>query len=135
VIVASALDWRYGWSQPPGPVSVVGLALVAAGLGIAMAVTIQNGYAAANIAVESGQQLASTGWYGLVRHPMYFGNVIMMIGIPLALGSYWALLFVVPGLLVLALRITDEETLLTEQLSGYADFTQKVPYRLIPHVW
>jgi protein-S-isoprenylcysteine O-methyltransferase Ste14 len=135
MIVTSALDWRYGLSQLPGPVSVVGLVLVAAGLGIAMAVTIQNGYAAANIAVESGQLLASTGWYGFVRHPMYFGNVIMMIGIPLALGSYWALLFLVPGLLVLALRITDEETLLTEQLAGYADFTQKVPYRLMPHVW
>ena len=76
-----------------------------------MLVTIQNGYAAANITVESGQQLCSTGWYGFVRHPMYFGNVILMIGTPLALGSYWGLLFVVVGLGVLALRINDEEAL------------------------
>jgi protein-S-isoprenylcysteine O-methyltransferase Ste14 len=100
-----------------------------------MLVTIQNGYAAANISVESGQQLASTGWYGLVRHPMYFGNVILMIGIPLALGSYWSLVFLVPGLAVLGLRISDEENLLTQQLDGYREYIQTVHYRLVPGVW
>ena len=112
MIVISALDFRFGWSTVPAAVSVLGLVLVGVGLTIAMLVTIQNGYAAANITVEDGQQLSSTGWYGFVRHPMYFGNVILMIGTPLALGSYWGLLFVIVGLAVLALRITDEETLL-----------------------
>ncbi len=73
-------------------VSVIGDVLVAAGLGLAMLVIIQNSYAAANVRVESGQQLVSTGLYGLVRHPMYTGNVVLMLGIPLALGSYWGLL-------------------------------------------
>jgi protein-S-isoprenylcysteine O-methyltransferase Ste14 len=50
---------------------------------------------------------------------MYIGNVIMMVGIRLALGSYWALVFVLPGLIVLALRIRDEEQLLGQRLSGY----------------
>ena len=113
MIVISALDFRFGWSTVPAAVSVVGDVLVAVGLTIAMLVTIQNGYAAANITVESGQQLSSTGWYGFVRHPMYFGNVILMIGVPLALGSYWGLLIVIAGLVVLALRINDEEALLT----------------------
>ena len=109
MIVISALDHRFGWSTVAAAVSVVGLVLVAVGLTIAMLVTIQNGYAAANVKVESGQQLSSTGWYGFVRHPMYFGNVILMIGAPLALGSYWGLLIVVVGLAVLAVRINDEE--------------------------
>ena len=120
MIVVSALDFRYGWSMVPAAVSVAGDVLVALGLGIAMLVVIQNGYAAANITVEAGQQLTSTGLYGLVRHPMYFGNVIMMVGIPLALGSYWGLLVVVPGLIGLGLRIVDEEKLLTQELAGYA---------------
>ena len=98
MIVFSALDFRFGWSRVPAAVSVIGLVLVAVGLTIAMLVTIQNGYAAANVKVESGQQLSSTGWYGFVRHPMYFGNVILMIGIPLALGSYWGLLSSSPAL-------------------------------------
>jgi protein-S-isoprenylcysteine O-methyltransferase Ste14 len=135
MIVVSALDFRFGWSTVPAAVPVVGLVLVAVGLTIAMLVTIQNGYAAANVTVESGQQLASTGWYGFVRHPMYFGNVILMIGVPLALGSYWGLLFVVVGLVVLALRINDEEALLTTDLAGYREYMQKVHYRLVPYVW
>ena len=135
MIVISALDFRFGWSSVPAAVSVVGDILVGVGLTIAMLVTIQNGYAAANVTVESGQQLSSTGWYGFVRHPMYFGNVIMMFGVPLALGSYWGLLIVIAGLAVLALRINDEEALLTQDLAGYREYMQKVHYRLVPFVW
>ena len=134
-IVVSALDFRFGWSSVPAAVSVAGDVLVAVGLGIAMLTTIQNGYASANITVESGQELVSTGMYSVVRHPMYFGNVVLMIGIPLALGSYWGLLFVIPGLAVLAVRILDEEKVLTQQLAGYPDYAQRVHYRLVPYVW
>ena len=135
MIVISALDFRFSGRRCPQPFRLVGLVLVAVGLTIAMLVTIQNGYAAANITVEPGQQLVSTGLYGFVRHPMYFGNVILMIGIPLALGSYWGLLIVIPGLVVLGLRISDEENLLTQQLAGYREYMQKVHYRLVPYVW
>lgn len=134
-IVVSALDFRFGWSSVPAAISVIGDVLVALGLGISMIVTIQNGYAAANVKVESGQDLVSTGLYGVVRHPMYFGNVVLMIGIPLALGSYWGLLFVIPGLAVLTTRILDEEKVLTQQLAGYRDYAQRVHYRLVPYVW
>jgi protein-S-isoprenylcysteine O-methyltransferase Ste14 len=100
-----------------------------------MLVVIQNNYAAATVRVEAGQSLASTGLYGLVRHPMYTANVIMMVGIPLALGSYCGLVLVVPGSMVLALRIRDEENMLTEELDGYLEYTEKVRYRLVPGVW
>jgi protein-S-isoprenylcysteine O-methyltransferase Ste14 len=88
MLVVSALDHRFGWSPVPTTVTVVGDILVAVGLGVAMLVIAQNGYAAANITIESGQTLISTGLYGLVRHPMYTGNVIMMVGVPLALDSH-----------------------------------------------
>lgn len=135
MIAISALDFGFGWSMVSAAISVVGLVLVAVGLTIAMLVTIQNGYAAANVTVESAQQLSSTGWYRFVRHPMYFGNVILMIGIPLALGSYWALLIVVPSLTVLAVRINDEEAMLRQELAGYREYTEKVHYQLMPYVW
>ena len=135
MIVVSVLDYRFGWSSVRAAVSVVGDVLVGAGLLIAMITTIQNGYAAANVKVESEQTVVSTGVYSLVRHPMYFGNIVMMIGVPLALGSYWALLFVIPGLAVLATRILDEEKLLSLELTGYADYIQRVHYRLVPYVW
>jgi protein-S-isoprenylcysteine O-methyltransferase Ste14 len=135
MIVISVLDFRFGWSAVTAAVSVLGLVLVAVGLTIAMLVTIQNGYAAANITVETGQQLSSTGWYGFVRHPMYFGNVILMVGVPLALGSYWGLLILLVGLAVLALRINDEEALLKKDLAGYDEYMDRVHYRLVPYVW
>ena len=73
--------------------------------------------------------------YAFVRHPMYFGNVVLMIGVPLALGSYWGLLFVIPGLVVLAIRIIDEEKVLAPELAGYREYAHKVHYRLVPYVW
>jgi protein-S-isoprenylcysteine O-methyltransferase Ste14 len=113
----------------------VGDVLVAVGLSVVMLVVIQNSYAAATIRVEAGQKLASTGLYGLVRHPMYTGNVILMVGIPLALGSYWGLAFVTLGVIVLAVRIRDEEKLLQAELDGYHEYMRKVRYRLVPLMW
>jgi protein-S-isoprenylcysteine O-methyltransferase Ste14 len=133
--IVSALDHRFGWSSVPAPVSVLGDVLVAVGLGVAMLVIVQNSYAAANVTVEAGQRLVCTGLYGLVRHPMYSGNVVLMLGVPLALGSYWGLLLLVPGVLVLVLRIRDEEELLTQELGGYREYTQQVHFRLVPYVW
>jgi protein-S-isoprenylcysteine O-methyltransferase Ste14 len=135
ILVVPALDHRFGWSHVPAWLSVLGIVMVAAGLGLTMLVVFQNRYASANITVEEGQPLVSTGLYGIVRHPMYFGNVILMIGISLGLGSYWALLLVLAGVLLMAVRIKDEEKMLTEQLDGYRQYTTKVRYRLVPLVW
>ena len=135
VLAVSALDHRFGWSQVRTAVSLVGDVMVATALGLVMLVVVQNSYAAATVRVEEGQKLVSTGLYGLVRHPMYTGNVILMVGIPLALGSYWGLLVVLPASVVLALRIRDEETLLKEELDGYIEYTQEVRHRLVPFIW
>jgi protein-S-isoprenylcysteine O-methyltransferase Ste14 len=135
MLVVSALDHRFGWSPVPVAVSLVGDVLVAAGLVIAMLVLIQNSYAAATIRVEAEQRVVSTGLYGLVRHPMYVGNIVLMVGIPLALGSYWGLLLVVLGVIVLAARIVDEEKALEHELAGYREYAQQVRYRLVPYVW
>lgn len=134
-MVFSALDHRFGWSSVPAWLSLLGDVLVATGLGIAMLVIVQNSYAGATVTVEAGQSLVSGGLYKFVRHPMYVGNVIMMIGIPLALGSYWGLLFIIPGTVVLALRILDEEELLMHELPGYREYAERVRYRLVPYIW
>jgi protein-S-isoprenylcysteine O-methyltransferase Ste14 len=135
LIVFSVFDHRFGWSDVPPAISVIGDFLVGFGLLATMLVVIQNGYAAANITVESEQTVVSTGLYALVRHPMYTGTIVLMVGIPLALGSYWGLVFVPLGLVVLALRIRDEEGLLEQELRGYRDYEQQVHYRLVPYLW
>jgi protein-S-isoprenylcysteine O-methyltransferase Ste14 len=133
--VVGGLDHRFGWSSVPTAICLVGDVLAALGLGVVVLVAIQNTYASTTVQVEAGQKVVSTGLYGLVRHPMYTGNALMLVGLPLALGSYWALIFVVPGLLVLASRIHDEEKLLAEELDGYLDYTLKVRSRLVPYMW
>jgi protein-S-isoprenylcysteine O-methyltransferase Ste14 len=133
--VLSALDHRFGWSNVPTAVVVIGNVLVLAGLAVAEVVVIQNNYAAATITVEANQPVVTTGLYGIVRHPMYVGALIMMAGMPLALGSYWGLLTAIPGVLVFAARITDEEKALRQDLEGYDAYTEKVRYRLLPGVW
>jgi len=135
MVVVSVLDHRFHWSPVPAALCLAGDALVALGLGVVGLVIIQNSFAASTVQVRAGQRVVSAGLYGLVRHPMYTGNVIMLIGIPLALGSYWGLVFVAPGLIVLAWRIRDEEKLLREELTGYREYTQSVRYRLVPLMW
>jgi protein-S-isoprenylcysteine O-methyltransferase Ste14 len=135
VSVVSALDHRFGWSSVPTAVVIVGDVLVAVGIAVAYAVIAQNNYAAATITVEAGQPVVSTGLYGVVRHPMYVGALVMSFGTPLALGSYWGLLVVVAAVLVFAARIVDEERALRQDLAGYPEYMDKVQYRLVPGVW
>lgn len=133
--VISALDHRFGWSTVTTPVVLIGNVLVLGGLLLAEVVVIQNNYAAATITLEEEQPVVSTGLYGIVRHPMYVGALIMMAGMPLALASYWGLPTIIPGVLVFVARITDEEKALRQELHGYDEYTQKVHYRLVPGVW
>ena len=135
MFVVSALDHRFGWSSVPLPVIVLGEVLVVVGLAGAQLVVVQNAYASANITVEADQPLVSTGLYGVVRHPMYLGALIMMVGTPLALDSLWGLVVVVVALPVLAARILDEEKMLVEELAGYREYTTQVRSRLLPGVW
>jgi protein-S-isoprenylcysteine O-methyltransferase Ste14 len=135
MLVVSALDHRFGWSNVPTPVVIVGDVLVAVGLGLSLLVVNQNNYAAATITVEAEQPVVDTGLYGLVRHPMYASALILFVGMPLALDSYWSLVAVVPAVAVLAVRIVDEEKMLRQELDGYDAYTHKVHYRLVPGVW
>ena len=94
-----------------------------------------NTYAAANVRVEEGQRVIDTGVYGLVRHPMYFGALFLIIGTPLALGSWGTLLLTSVFLPLLYFRIASEEKVLLRDLAGYAEYQRKVKCRLIPFVW
>jgi protein-S-isoprenylcysteine O-methyltransferase Ste14 len=135
LIVFCALDHRFRWSPTPTVVALMGDALVAAGMAIAMVALLQNRYAAANIAVYAGQKVVSTGLYGVVRHPMYTGAMIMTIGTPIALDSWWGMVGVVPVVAILVVRILDEEKALEQDLNGYSDYLSKTRFRLVPYVW
>jgi protein-S-isoprenylcysteine O-methyltransferase Ste14 len=135
LVVLPPLDFRFGWSSVPWYISVVGDALVIVSFYVFYLVSKVNTYAAANIRVEEGQKVISTGVYGLVRHPMYFGALFLVVGTPLALGSWWTLLLVPLFLPILYFRIANEEKVLLRDLQGYEEYRNKVRYRLIPYIW
>jgi protein-S-isoprenylcysteine O-methyltransferase Ste14 len=135
LLVFCAFDHRFAWSPVPWSVSVVGDGLVALGLLIDLFVLRENSFGGSTIEIVEGQQVISTGLYARVRHPMYMGALVMLVGIPLALGSWWGLAILALTIPVLIVRILDEEKLLSHDLLGYREYTQKVRYRLVPYLW
>jgi protein-S-isoprenylcysteine O-methyltransferase Ste14 len=129
------LDFRLGWSHMPWYVSIFGDFLAVVSFYIFYLVSKVNTYAAANVRVEKGQKVISTGVYGFVRHPMYFGALFLIVGMPLALGSWWALLLIPIPVIVLYFRIANEEKVLLRELHGYKEYCVKVHWRLIPGVY
>jgi len=131
-LLIPALDRRFGWSDVPTSVVILGDALIALSYVGFYFVFRENTYGAATVRVEENQRVISTGPYAIVRHPMYAAALILMLGIPLALGSWWGLLSLALGVPALVWRILDEERLLKRDLPGYAEYTQRAPFRLIP---
>jgi protein-S-isoprenylcysteine O-methyltransferase Ste14 len=135
VMLIPAFDHRFGWSAVPPYVSVVGNILVVLGFLIVFLTFKENTYTSAIIEVDAGQKIISTGPYAHVRHPMYIGALIMLVGVPLALGSWWGLLTVVAMTLVIVWRLLGEEKFLARNLAGYSQYQNAVRYRLLPFVW
>ena len=138
LIVVPALDVRFGWT-PRLPLwsEVCGGILLFAGSFPFFRAFTDNTYASqlVRIQTERGQHVIDTGVYGIVRHPMYLGASLVSVGVGLLLGSVCGLLagLAIVGLLIL--RIFGEEKLLARDLEGYRAYREKVPYRLMPHVW
>jgi protein-S-isoprenylcysteine O-methyltransferase Ste14 len=135
LIVLPALDHRFGWSPVASWVTILADILIVLSFLFMFWVLKVNSFAASNVRVEQGQQVIDTGPYAYVRHPMYAGAFWLLVGIPLALGSWWSLGLIVLCLPVLLWRLLDEEKILRKDLPGYTAYTHKVPYRLIPHGW
>jgi protein-S-isoprenylcysteine O-methyltransferase Ste14 len=133
--VFAVLDHRFGWSSVPADTSILGDALIVLAFVIFVFVLKQNTYSASTIQVEKGQTVISTGLYAYVRHPMYAGALIMVIAMPIALGSWWGLFFLLFTIPVLVWRLLDEERFLHKNLTGYTAYTEKMRYRLVPYVW
>ncbi len=135
VLVIPAVDHRLAWSRMPFYVTIAGDALVALGFLIVFFVFKENSFASSVIEVASEQHVISTGPYALVRHPMYIGALIMILGIPLALGSWWGLLTLIPMTVVIVWRLLDEEKVLARNLPGYSAYQRQVKFRLVPLLW
>jgi protein-S-isoprenylcysteine O-methyltransferase Ste14 len=134
-LVLPSMDHRFLWSDVPFKVVMAGDGLVALGYCLMFFVLKENTFAAATVEVVGGQKVISTGLYSVIRHPMYAGGIITLLGTPLALGSWWGLLMFIPSVIIIVWRLFDEENLLSQSLSGYKEYCHKVRYHLVPFIW
>lgn len=133
--VVAGLDFRFGWSAMPTWVVVAASVLFLVAYALYAEVMRENAYLSRTIQVEAGQTVVDTGMYGIVRHPMYAVTVMLFLMIPLVLGSWYALIAFAFYPVIIVIRLQDEEALLTRELPGYAEYKQKVKYRIIPFIW
>jgi len=135
LFVVSAFDYGRAWSFVPVSVVLIGDLLAILGFAVMYRVFRENSFAAATVTVEAGQRVISTGPYARIRHPMYAGALLLFLGTPLALGSWWGLVVFIPSVAVLVARLRDEEQFLMRNLPGYADYRDHVRFRLVPGLW
>lgn len=138
--VLAGLDFRFGWSQSrrhgvPVWLVLVGQAMAVAAYWLVFSVMKANSFAASTIRVEDEQRVIDSGPYAIVRHPMYFGMALMVLGTPLGLGSYVALPVFALFIPLLIFRLRHEEKFLRQALPGYAEYCERIRFRLIPFLW
>jgi protein-S-isoprenylcysteine O-methyltransferase Ste14 len=135
LFIVPGLDYRFHWSHVSPAISWVADAFVALGFYIVFLVFRENSYTSATIEVSGEQKVISSGPYAVVRHPMYAGAFLLLLATPLALGSWVSIPLPIPVILVIIVRLLDEEKFLSANLDGYEAYRQKVRYRLLPYVW
>ena len=133
--VVAGLDFRFGWSTIPTWVVITASVLFLLAYALYAEVMRENAYLSRTIKVEEGQTVVDTGLYGIVRHPMYAVTILLFLMIPLILGSWYALIAFAFYPTIIIVRLKDEEALLTKELPGYAEYKQKIKYRIIPFIW
>jgi len=135
LLVLPAVDHRLGWSRMSPATSIAGDLLILLGCFGIFFVFRENSYASATIELPEGHRVISSGPYAWVRHPMYAAASLLLLGIPIALASWWSLLVVVAILPALIWRLLDEERFLSRNLPDYVKYQGRVRYRLLPLVW
>jgi protein-S-isoprenylcysteine O-methyltransferase Ste14 len=135
--VALGLDRRLHASDVSVVLQALGWAMLLFSTGFIMWVMRENSFAAPVVKLQTarGHRVISTGPYAYVRHPMYSGTVLFFVGAPLLLGSWWGVAMAPLFIVLFAARAGIEERALTAGLPGYADYTARVRYRLVPGIW
>ena len=133
--ILAGLSYRFGWLMLPRWVSILGAALFLVSYALYAEVLRENTWLSRTIEVQEGQTVVSDGLYGVVRHPMYAVTLLLFLSMPLVLGSVPAFLVFLAYPAIITKRIRNEEDVLTKELPGYAEYMQKVRWRLIPFVW
>lgn len=133
--VVAGLNFRFNLYTLPKGVSIGAAVVFLVAYILYAEVLRENTYLSRTIEVRENQKVIDTGLYRIVRHPMYSVTLLLFLSMPLVLGSIYSFLIFLAYPFIIAKRIKDEEKFLEKELYGYAQYKQKVKYRLIPFIW
>ena len=133
--VLAGLGVRLNWYMLPTGAVIVGAILFLIAYLLYAEVLRENTYLSRTIEVQENQKVVDTGLYAIVRHPMYSVTLLLFLSMPIVLGSIYAFIVFLAYPFLIAKRIKSEEEFLEKELDGYAEYKQKVKYRLIPFIW
>ncbi|MCR4865226.1 MAG: isoprenylcysteine carboxylmethyltransferase family protein [Bacteroidales bacterium] len=133
--VAAGLNWRFGWWLLPNWAVWAAAGFFLASYLLYAEVLRENTYLSRTIEVQENQKVIDTGLYGIVRHPMYMATTILFLAMPLVLASPISFLIMLGYIPVIAKRIKNEESVLSQGLPGYTEYKHRVKYRLLPFIW
>ena len=133
--VLAGLNFRFGWLRQPRWLVWAAAVLFLLGYLLYAEVLRENAYLSRTIEVQENQKVIDTGLYGVVRHPMYAATILLFLAMPLVLASPLSFAVMLLYLPIIAKRIRNEEAVLEQGLAGYADYKQRVKYRVFPGIW
>ncbi len=133
--VAAGLNYRFNWLVLPSWVSWASAAVFLLAYALYAEVLRENAYLSRTVEVQENQKVIDTGLYGVVRHPMYMTTLLLFLAMPLILGSAISFVITLAYIPIIAKRIRNEEEVLERGLAGYAEYKQRVRYKVIPFIW
>ena len=133
--VIAGLNFRFGWIVLPGWIHWAAAAVFLLAYALYAEVLRENTYLSRTVEVQEHQKVIDTGLYGIVRHPMYMSTLFLFLSMPLVLGSVISFVIMLAYIPTIAKRIRNEEQVLEKGLVGYADYKNRVRYKVIPFVW
>lgn len=133
--IAAGLNHRFGWLTVPGWLVRTASVLFLAAYLMYAEVLRENEYLSRTVEVRDGQKVVDTGLYGVIRHPMYTATLVLFLSMGPVLGSLVSFIILLGYIPILVKRIRNEERVLVRELEGYAEYRNRVRYRLIPFLW
>lgn len=131
----TGLDFRFGWSEIPAWVVALASFVLLISYALYAEVMRENSYLSRTVEVQNGQKVINPGLCGIVRHPMYAVTVWFFLAIPIVFRSWWSLLCLFPYVVVIVIRIRNEEKILEHGVEGYTEYRKRVRYRMLPFAW
>lgn len=133
--IVAGLNFRFGWIVLPDWISYTGVAIFLAAYALYAQVLRENAYLSRTVEVQQDQKVIDTGLYGVVRHPMYMSTLLLFLSMPLVLGSVISFVITLAYIPIIAKRIENEEKVLEDGLPGYAEYKNRVKWKVVPFIW